>query len=93
MRIDWYTKRRSYGDCGIAGGDCDQAICQPGCAVAHAQGSFAGLQYSSSVTSFFDARTGDVWWYDWDGTGTGTALTNSKHFRQTKLGAPMAPVK
>ena len=51
---------------------------------ASAQGPFAGLQYAGpNSISFFDARTGEIWTYDSDGSV-------GPHFRLTKLGQPLA---
>ena len=53
-------------------------------AVAHAQGSFAGVQYVGSCSAcFFDTGTGDIWTYNTNG-----ALLS--RYRLTKLGQPLA---
>jgi hypothetical protein len=57
-------------------------------AVAHAQGAFAGVQFSGEggTYDFFDTRTGEVYDYD-DITGL------QRHVRLMKLGAPLVRVK
>jgi len=55
-------------------------------AVAYAQGSFVGVQFSGSAPwSFFDPRTGEIYSYDYKSDLV-------KH-RLTKLGAPLLQEK
>ena len=83
MRIDWYTKGVLAVLLGVI---AIRPYVSPD-AVAHAQGSFAGVQFSGSgcCFSFFDARTGEVIGYD-DGMLNG-------RYRLTKLGTPLVKEK
>jgi len=87
MRIDWYTKGVLTIIAVLLGVIALRPYVSPD-AVAHAQGSFTGVQYSgpSNVYSFFDPRTGEVYAYFSDAGPTA-------HFRLTKLGAPPVTVK
>jgi hypothetical protein len=63
MRIDWYTKGVLTVIAVLLAVIALRPYVSPG-AVAHAQGSLAGVQiWYGDVASpkFFDARTGDVW--------------------------------
>jgi hypothetical protein len=86
MRIDWYTKGVLTVIAVLLGVIALRPYVSPD-VVAHAQGSFAGVQYARTPQSdsFFDPRTGDVWHY----------LENNKpdHYRLTKPGAPLIEVK
>ena len=59
---------------------------------AHAQGAFAGVQYSGPIQSFFDTRTGEVYEYRGDGgLASGSQLT--RQYRLVKLGQPLVKEK
>ena len=86
MRIDWYTKGVLTVIAVLLGVIAIRPYVSPN-AVAHAQGSFAGVQFSMSAGDpfFFDTRTGEIWEY-----------LNPKvpyHTRLTKLGGPVVEVK
>jgi|HubBroStandDraft_6_1064221.scaffolds.fasta_scaffold4432775_1 hypothetical protein len=87
MRIDWYTKGVLTVIAVLLGVIAIRPYVSPD-AVAHAQGSFAGVQFASSEGihfSFFDSRTGEVWNYvNWK------PMTS---WRLHQLGQPMTPVK
>ena len=86
MRIDWYTKGVLTVIAVPLGVIALRPYVSPD-AVAHAQGSFAGLQFASDCTyCFFDARTGEVSAYYLGGETRG-------RFRVTKLGAPLVVEK
>jgi hypothetical protein len=82
MRIDWYTKGVLTVIAVLLGVIALRPYVSPD-AVAHAQGSFAGVLLMSG--GFFDTRTGDLWAYD------GGKLIG--HDRLTKLGEPMVTIK
>jgi hypothetical protein len=82
MRIDWYTKGVLTVIALLLGMIAIRPYVSPD-AVAHAQGPFAGVQFSGNA--FFDSRTGDVYFYD------GRNL--EYHRRLTKLGAQEVDLK
>ncbi len=82
MRIDWYTKGLLTVIALLLGVIALRPYISPN-VVAHADGSFAGVQFSGS--GFFDSRTGDIWGY-YDGD-------HPTHTRVAKLGAPLVKVK
>ena len=87
MRIDWYTKGVLTVIAVLLAVIALRPYVSPG-AVAHAQGSLAGVQiWYGDVASpkFFDARTGDVWGYS-------TGKLESK-YRLTGVGAPLVKEK
>ena len=86
MRIDWYTKGVLTVIAVLLGVIAIRPYVSPD-AVAHAQGSFAGVEFTDeSGPSFFDTRTGDYWGYDVSGHLTG-------HLKLVKLGGPMLKEK
>ena len=60
-------------------------------ATAQAQGSFAGL-IPAGPYAFFDTRTGDLWDYTYHGENTAKQL-DVWHYKMTRPGAPLTPVK
>jgi hypothetical protein len=88
MRIDWYTKGVLTVIAVLLGVIALRPYVSPD-AVAHAQGSFAGMQYGGGKFNpeFFDSRTGDM--YDYEEGFFKTPL----HLRMTKPGAPLVEVK
>jgi hypothetical protein len=85
MRIDWYTKGVLTVIAVLLGVIALRPYVSP--EAVHAQGSFAGLQFSGRTNDyqFFDSRTGDIWWYNIDSA--------PEHYRLTKLGTPLVRVK
>jgi hypothetical protein len=57
-------------------------------AVAHAQGQFAGVEFSAGPggLNFFDTKTGEIWGYN-------NAGPYKEKFRLTKVGGPLASEK
>ena len=55
---------------------------------ASAQGSFAGVQFTSTygTNTFFDTRTGEVWVYHGNDEAPGQLIVK---FKVTKLGEPL----
>jgi hypothetical protein len=86
MRIDWYTKGVLTVVAILLGVIALRPYVSPD-AVAHAQASFAGVVPMGNK-DFFDARTGDIWMYDYVGGGE-----KARHYRLNKLGAPEIEVK
>ena len=64
MRIDWYTKGLLTVIAVLLGVIAIRPYVSPD-AVAHAQGSFAGVHSGPARQQprFFDTRTGDIWGY------------------------------
>ena len=83
MRIDIYTKVVVTVIAFLLGIIAVRPMVRPG-VTAQAQGGFGGLQYSGPTgISFFDSRTGDIWFYESD---NGKAYL---HWRMTRPGAPL----
>ncbi len=88
MRIDWYTKGVLTVIAVLLGVIALRPYVSPD--AVHAQGSFAGVQYSGpNISSFFDTKSGEVFEYSWNGAGS--SVVNK--YRLTKLGAPAMVVK
>ena len=89
MRIDWYTKGVLTVIAALMGVISIRPYVSPD-AVAHAQGSFAGVQYSGpNIFSFFDTKTGEIWSYTYNKDGASVI----QKYRLPGLGAPMVKEK
>ena len=87
MRIDLYTKSVLTVIAVLLAVIAFKQYVSPD-AVAHAQGSFAGLQFTAGdggSINFFDSRTGEIWKYF-------NHIPTAK-YRLTKLGQPMVKEK
>ena len=85
MRIDAYTKTILTSIALFLGAIALRPIFQP--MPASAQASLGGVQFTPASSSFnaFDARSGDVWLYSYEG-----GAYSAKHLgRITQLGQPM----
>jgi hypothetical protein len=87
MRIDWYTKGVLTVIAVLLAAIALRPYVSPE-AVAHAQGSFAGVEFSagSGGLNFFDTRTGEIWGYS-------SAGPFSEKLRVAKLGQPLIKEK
>lgn len=85
MRIDWYTKGVLTVIAVLLGVIAVRPYVIPD-AVAHAQGSFAGVQFNyAGGANFFDSRSGEVFAY--------SVLGLEHKWRLTKLGEPLVKEK
>jgi hypothetical protein len=85
MRIDSYTKAVLTAIVVFLAVIAFRPYVSPD-SVAHAQGTFAGVQFAyQGGPMFFDSRSGDVLLYSPRGV--------AGHYRLVKLGAPMVEVK
>ena len=85
MRIDIYTKAVLTAIALFLGVIAFRPVFSPD-SVAHAQGSFAGIQFTGPAGTFFDSRTGDIYEYYLPGRAIG-------HYKLTKLGAEIVEAK
>ena len=83
MRIDPYTKIILTVIALLLAVIALTPIVQPQPAMA--QGSFSGVQFSGD--SFFDTRTGDIWFYGISENGGSGRLR--EHYKLGKLGQPL----
>ena len=86
MQADWYTKGVLTVIAFLLAMIAFKQYVSPD-SVVRADGSFAGVQYSTSngYNYFFDTRTGQIWEY--------YNPNNPSHYRLTKLGAPLLEQK
>ena len=82
MRIDLYTKAVLRISAVMLTVIASDRFINP--RVASAQGTFAGVQWNGN-TSFFDSRTGEIWFYDRYADG----VKLGGKWRLTKLGQPL----
>jgi hypothetical protein len=87
MRIDLYTKAVLTIIAVMLAVIAANQLASP--RVASAQGPFTGVQFDAKANSFFDSRTGEVWYYD-SVNGTGKLAFKE---RLTKLGQPLVVEK
>ena len=85
MRIDLYTKGVLTVIAVLLAVIAFRPYVSPD-AVVQAQGSFAGVQFTGTWISFFDAKTGEIWNYNTYG-----GLEHK--YRLNKLGAPLVKEK
>jgi hypothetical protein len=87
MRVDWYTKSVLTVIAVLLGVIAVRPYVSPD-TVAHAQGQFAGVEFSAGAggLNFFDTKTGEIWGYN-------NAGPYKEKFRLTKVGGPLASEK